>query len=111
MAGGVLILNDRIVIRSRALRLIDERAPRGAGGRRGRAPASKPWTKTIHSLLRHLLAAGMPVPEPLDLEGAVETVRLVPGDAGQDCGPHQLGLEGVASAGHLLHRVHEASRT
>ncbi|MBF5082370.1 phosphotransferase [Quadrisphaera sp. INWT6] len=53
----------------------------------------------------------MPVPEPLSLDGAVETVRLVAGDAGQECWPHQLGLEGVASAGHLLRRVHEASRT
>lgn len=72
---------------------------------------AKPWTKTVHNLLRHLLAAGLPVPEPLSLDGAVEMVRLVPGDAGQDCWPHQLGLEGVASAGHLLRRVHEAART
>jgi len=72
---------------------------------------AKPWTATIHDLLRHLLTAGLPVPEPVGLDDAVETVRLVPGDAGQDCWPHQLDLSGVASAGHLLRQVHEATRT
>jgi len=72
---------------------------------------AKPWTATVHSLLRHLLAAGLPVPEPLSLDDAVETVRWVLGEAGQDCWPHQLGLAWVASAGHLLRRVYEATRT
>lgn len=44
---------------------------------------SAPWTETVHSLLGHLFAAGLPVPEPLGIEGAVELVRLVPGAAGE----------------------------
>ncbi|MEH3077850.1 MAG: phosphotransferase [Quadrisphaera sp.] len=72
---------------------------------------AEPWTPTVHSLLRHLLDAGLPVPEPLGTDGRVERVRLVAGDAGQDCWRHQLALSGVASAGRLLRRVHDASRT
>ena len=56
-----------------------------------RRPA-KPWTPTVHSLLGHLYAAGLPVPEPLDLDENTETVRLLPGAAGQDAWPHQVSL-------------------
>lgn len=70
----------------------------------------KPWSATVHSLLRHLHDAGLPVPEPLGIEDDLERVRLVPGDAGQDCWPHQVETTSVHSAGELLRRVHDATR-
>lgn len=69
-----------------------------------------PWTATVHALLRHLHRAGLPVPEPLGIEGGVERVRLVPGAAGQDCWPHQLETGSVRSAGRLLRRLHDATQ-
>ncbi len=69
----------------------------------------KPWTPTVHALLAHLHARGLPVPEPLGYDDREEQVRLVPGAAGTDAWPHQLGLDGVRSAGVLLRQVHEAT--
>lgn len=69
-----------------------------------------PWTATVHSLLAHLHQAGLPVPEPLGIEDGIERVRLVPGDAGQDCWPHQVETESVRSAGRLLRLLHDATR-
>jgi len=72
---------------------------------------AKPWTSTVHHLLRHLHAEGLPVPLPLSLDETTETVTLVVGDAGQQSWPHQLELSGVESAGRLLRRVHDATAT
>lgn len=69
-----------------------------------------PWTGTVHSLLRHLHATGLPVPEPLGVEGRVERLRLVPGAGGEDAWPHQVSLSAVRSAGALLRAVHDASQ-
>ncbi|WP_392543000.1 phosphotransferase enzyme family protein [Oryzobacter telluris] len=74
-----------------------------------RRPAA-PWTETVHSLLSHLRAAGLPVPEPLGIEGSVEQVRFVPGAAGDEAWPHQVSVGAVRSAGALLRAVHEATR-
>jgi len=74
-----------------------------------RRPAA-PWTETVHSLLRHLWSAGLPVPEPLGIEGTVEHVRLVPGAAGEEAWPHQVTIGAVRSAGALLRAVHDATR-
>ena len=71
----------------------------------------KPWTSTIHSLLQHLNAEGLPVPEPLGVDEHVEYVRLVPGDGGDQAWAHQITLDAVASAGALLRRVHDATVT
>ncbi|MBZ2195768.1 phosphotransferase [Occultella gossypii] len=70
------------------------------------------WTPTVHALLRHLTASGLAdvVPEPLGIEGDVETVRLVPGDAGPACWPYQATERGLASAARLLRAVHDATR-
>ncbi|MFT4136130.1 GNAT family N-acetyltransferase [Microbacterium sp.] len=70
----------------------------------------KPWTATVHSLLRHLHDAGLPVPEPFGIDAGFERVRLVRGAAGQDCWPHQLETSSVASAGRLLRRLHDATQ-
>ncbi|ROS72299.1 phosphotransferase family enzyme [Curtobacterium sp. PhB130] len=67
----------------------------------------KPWTLTVHSLLRHLHDQGLPVPEPLDTDEHFEFVRLVPGDGGDAAWPHQTTTAAVASAGALLRRVHD----
>lgn len=69
-----------------------------------------PWTPAVHALLRHLRAAGPDrVPEPLGIDGEVELLRFVPGDAGAACWPHQVADEGLASAARLLRAVHDAS--
>jgi len=73
-----------------------------------RRPAAE-WTGTVHSLLQHLFDAGLPVPEPLGIEAGVETVRRLPGDAGEDAWPHQLTIDAVRSAGQLLRAVHDAT--
>lgn len=73
-----------------------------------RRPA-KPWTATVHSLLRHLHGSGLPVPEPLDRDERFEWVRLLPGDGGDAAWPHQVGLEGVRSAARMLRRIHDAT--
>jgi Ser/Thr protein kinase RdoA (MazF antagonist) len=69
----------------------------------------KPWTPTVQALLAHLYARGLPVPEPLGYDDREEQVRFLPGDAGDDAWPHQLGLGGVRSAGALLRQLHDAS--
>lgn len=67
------------------------------------------WTETIHALLRHLFEAGLPAPEPLGIAAGVETVRFLPGAAGEGAWSHQISLAGVRSAGSLLRAMHEAT--
>jgi Ser/Thr protein kinase RdoA (MazF antagonist) len=71
---------------------------------------AKPWTPTVHALLRHLRAEGLPVPAPLGIADGVERVTLVPGDAGDAAWAHQATTSAVASAGRLLRRIHDATR-
>ena len=69
------------------------------------------WTPTVHALLQHLRDQGLSsVPEPVGIDGDVEAVRFMPGDAGVDAWQHQHGEEGVRSAARLLREIHEASR-
>lgn len=80
-----------------------------------------PWTSTVHALLRHLLAAGLEVPEPVSIElggepadgmaVGTEVVRLVPGVAGPQVWPLQATEPGLRSAARLLRRVHDAARS
>ena len=70
----------------------------------------RPWTSTVHALLAHLRAAGVDgVPEPVGIQGDVEAVTFIPGDAGPDAWPHQVPESGLASAATLLRQVHDAS--
>ncbi|MGO2721364.1 MAG: phosphotransferase enzyme family protein [Brachybacterium tyrofermentans] len=71
----------------------------------------KPWTPTIHALLEHLGAQGLPVPRPLGLDDRFEYVSLVPGLAGDDAWPDGLSPDAARSLGRLLRAVHEATRT
>ena len=71
----------------------------------------KPWTRTVHALLRHLHADGLPVPEPLAFDKRYEYVRLVSGDGGEAAWPHQTTTTGVASAGALLRALHDGTRS
>ena len=50
------------------------------------------------------------MPEPLGIDGDVETVSFIPGDAGSDCWEHQHTEQGLRSAAELLRGVHDASR-
>lgn len=79
-----------------------------------------PWTATVHSLLRHLRAAGLEVPEPVAIElggpvadGAsigTEVVTAVPGTAGSQVWSLQATDDGLRSAARLLRRMHDAAR-
>ena len=70
-----------------------------------------PWTATIHSLLSHLAAQGLPVPEPLELTPEYEVVRFLPGDTVADEQSNVMSLESVRSAGELLRAIHDGTRT
>lgn len=71
----------------------------------------KPWTPTIHSLLEHLGAQGLPVPRPLGLDDHDEFVSLVPGLAGDEAWPDGLSPDAARSLGRLLRAVHEGTRS
>jgi hypothetical protein len=69
-----------------------------------------PWTPTVHTLLRHLEAVGFDgaprlVGTGFDGEGH-ETLTYVEGEFTQ---PGPWTLEGAASTGHLLRRLHDAA--
>jgi Phosphotransferase enzyme family len=65
-------------------------------------------TPTVHNLLRHLRDR---VPEPLGIEAGRERLRFIEGESGGDGWYHQHDDEGLASAAHLLRRVHDAGAT
>lgn len=70
---------------------------------------AKPWTPTVHSLLKHLRSSGLPVPEPINIIDDREFVTLVPGESGINAWAQQVSIESVRSAGYLLRRVHDAT--
>lgn len=66
---------------------------------------------TVQEFLRYLRRQGLELaPQPVGLSGGVEMLRFIPGDSGGDAWRHQHTDEGLASAAHLLRRVHDASR-
>jgi aminoglycoside phosphotransferase (APT) family kinase protein len=72
-------------------------------------PASA-WTPTVHAFLRYLRGRGLTcVPEPIAVEGDVERLVVIEGDAGGDSWAHQHSEAGVRSAARLLRRIHDAS--
>jgi hypothetical protein len=71
-----------------------------------------PWTRTVHTLLRHLEEVGFEgapriVGSGFDDSGH-ETVTFIEGEFTQ---PGPWTLEGAASTGHLLRRLHDATAT
>lgn len=72
-------------------------------------PASA-WSPTVHAFLRYLRSQGLTcVPEPLSIEGDVERLVAIDGDAGADGWAHQHSEAGLRSAVRLLRTVHDAS--
>lgn len=68
------------------------------------------WSLTVHAFLRHLRGQGLTcVPEPLAVEGQVERLVAIDGDAGADGWKHQHSDAGLRSAVRLLRTVHDAS--
>jgi hypothetical protein len=68
------------------------------------------WSPTVHSFLRHLRGQGLTcVPEPIGIEGDVERLVVIEGDAGADGWAHQHSDAGLRSAVRLLRTVHDAS--
>lgn len=68
-----------------------------------------PGTATVHSFLAHLRAKGLTcVPEPLGVEGDVETLGFIPGADGGDGWFHQHTDRGLGSAARLLRVIHDA---
>lgn len=73
-----------------------------------RRPAG-PGTATVHGLLRHLRAKGLTcVPEPLGIEGDVETLGFLEGEDGGQGWYHQHDDRGLTSAARLLRTIHDA---
>jgi Ser/Thr protein kinase RdoA (MazF antagonist) len=71
---------------------------------------ARPWTATVHLLLRHLRDVGVEqVPEPVGIRDGVQALRWIPGDCGPEAWRHQRDEAGVRSAGALLRRVHDAT--
>ncbi len=70
---------------------------------------AKPWTPTVHALLHHLHDVGVPVPEPLAIDGSTERVSLLPGEGGDQAWPGDLPVAAARSAGALLRRMHDAT--
>jgi hypothetical protein len=72
-------------------------------------PASA-WSPTVHAFLRHLRGQGLTcVPEPIAVEGPVERLVAIEGDAGADGWAHQHSDAGLRSAASLLRELHDAS--
>lgn len=68
------------------------------------------WTPTVHAFLRHLRDQGLTcVPEPISVEGGVERLVVIEGDAGADGWAHQHSEAGLRSAARLLRTIHDAS--
>lgn len=68
-----------------------------------------PGSPTVHSLLSHLRARGLTsVPEPIGIEGGVETLRFIEGADGGDGWYHQHTDQGLTSAARLLRQIHDA---
>ncbi|GAA1491538.1 phosphotransferase enzyme family protein [Brachybacterium sacelli] len=70
----------------------------------------KPWTETVHALLRHLREQDLPVPEPRGIDDRFEYVSLVPGLGGDGAWPDGVSADGARSLGRLLRRIHDATR-
>jgi aminoglycoside phosphotransferase (APT) family kinase protein len=69
-----------------------------------------PWSPTVHALLRYLRDQGLTcVPEPIAVEGNVERLTLIEGDAGGRGWAHQHSEAGLCSAARLLRTIHDAS--
>ncbi|MEV5965877.1 aminoglycoside phosphotransferase family protein [Kribbella sp. NPDC051952] len=72
-------------------------------------PASS-WSPTVHSFLRYLRGQGLTcVPEPIGVDGNVERLVVIEGDAGGDSWAHQHSEAGLRSAARLLRTIHDAS--
>lgn len=67
---------------------------------------------TVQHFLRFLRSQGMDcVPEPVALDDNLETLRYIPGASGAEGWYHQHSDEGLASAAHLLRRIHDAGQS
>lgn len=75
---------------------------------------SGPWTKTVHSLLRHLQHAGFtgaPIPEGFDMAGN-ELLSFIPGDVcNYPLSAAAASSEALISAARLLRKYHDATVT
>lgn len=97
--------------RARAERVNDRYRPVDATGHAVTRVASAE-TSTVHAFLRHLRAQGLKtVPEPLGLDGGIETLSYIEGDSGGDAWQHQQHDQGLRSAAWLLREIHDASRS
>jgi hypothetical protein len=68
------------------------------------------WSPTVHAFLRYIRGQGLTcVPEPIAIEGEVERLVAIEGDAGADGWKHQHSDAGLRSAVRLLRTVHDAS--
>ena len=69
-----------------------------------------PWSPTVHAFLRYLRSQGLTcISDPIAIDGDVERLVVIEGDAGADGWAHQHSDAGLRSAVRLLRSVHDAS--
>ncbi len=74
-----------------------------------RRPAGR-WAPTVHAFLRHLRSAGFTeAPEPLALEGTVETLSWIPGESGPAGWAKVVPDDGLRAFARFLRRYHAAT--
>jgi hypothetical protein len=68
----------------------------------------KPWSPSVHDLLRHLESVGFAAPRVLDVEGDTEVLTWIDGDSGADGWRMVVPEDGLARWGRFLREYHEA---
>ena len=88
---------------------LDELRPIHIEGGLVRRPAQA-WTPTVHAFLSHLRDQGLVcVPEPVAINGEIETLGFIEGESGGDGWYHQHSEAGLRSAARLLRTIHDAA--
>jgi hypothetical protein len=65
-----------------------------------------PWTKNIHSLLKHFYDDGLPVPRIIRIDGDYEYAEYMQGDM---IHPHKWNNDLLVEIGKLLRRLHDSA--
>lgn len=68
----------------------------------------RPWSPSVHDLLRHLEAVGFPAPRLLGVDGDCEVLTWIDGESGADGWRMVVPEHGLARWGRFLREYHDA---